>query len=81
MGPTTTNPDYKELYKQKSKQAAMLQEQNKKLIEDMKFRIEMYKECFEKYIPIDMRDDATLFLSIYRSGLAKDIAKKEGFKI
>ena len=50
-----------------------LEEENKQLKE----QIETYKECFELFIPTDKWDEATLFLSTYGSGLAKEIAKKE----
>ena len=43
----------------------------------LKETIEAYKECFEKYIPSDKWDEATIFLSTYGSGLAKDILRKE----
>lgn len=42
-----------------------------------KERIEAYKECFETYIPNNKWDEATLFLSTYGSGLAKELAKKQ----
>jgi len=55
-----------------------------KQIEDLKSEIRqlqadkaMYQECFDKYIPDNMKDEATLFLSIYGSGLAKDLSDKE----
>ena len=43
----------------------------------LKETIAAYKECFEKFIPSDKWDEATLFLSTYGSGLAKEIAKKD----
>ena len=42
-----------------------------------KERIEAYKECFEMFIPTEKWDEATLFLSTYGSGLAKELAKKQ----
>lgn len=42
-----------------------------------KERVEMYKECFEKFIPVNKWDEATLFLSTYGSVLAKEIARKQ----
>lgn len=38
---------------------------------------EMYSECFEQFIPVDKWDEATIFLSTYKDGLAKDFEKKE----
>ena len=43
----------------------------------LKERIELYKECFERFIPLDVRDEATLFLSTSGSELSKDMARKE----
>jgi len=40
-------------------------------------RISAYKECFELFIPTDKWDEANEFLSTYRSGLAKELAKRE----
>lgn len=37
--------------------------------------LEMYKECFEEFIPTDKMDEANLFMSTYGSGLAKELAK------
>lgn len=37
--------------------------------------LEMYKECFELFIPMDKWDEATEFLSTYGSGLAKNLKK------
>ena len=48
-------------------------EENEKLIE-LK---EAYKECFEKFIPLDKWDEATMFLSTHGSGLATEFAKKD----
>jgi len=42
-----------------------------------KERIEAYKECFEMFIPTEKWDEATLFLSTYGSGLAKELSKKQ----
>lgn len=39
--------------------------------------LEMYKECFELFIPMDKWDEATEFLSTYGSGLAKNLKQKE----
>jgi hypothetical protein len=39
--------------------------------------IDMYKECFEKYIPDNAKDEATFFLSTYNNELSKDMAKRE----
>jgi len=39
--------------------------------------IDAYKECFEIYIPNDKWDEATLFLSTYNNGLAKELARKK----
>lgn len=39
---------------------------------------EMYKECFEMYIPTNKWDEATMFLSTYGNDLARDIARREG---
>lgn len=44
---------------------------------DRKETIEAYKECFEKFIPIDSWDEATKFLSTYNNGLAIDFEKRE----
>jgi hypothetical protein len=43
--------------------------------EKRKELIEAYKECFELFIPSEKWDEATLFLSTYNCGLAKDMAK------
>jgi hypothetical protein len=48
-----------------------------KMREDLKETRDMYKECFEMFIETDKWDEATLFLSTYGSGLAKDLSKKE----
>lgn len=37
---------------------------------------EMYKECLEKFLPVEKWDEATAFLSSYGSGLAKELQKK-----
>jgi len=37
--------------------------------------MEMYKECFERFIPDRDKDEANLFLSTYGSELAKVIAQ------
>ncbi len=39
--------------------------------------IDMYKGCFEKYIPDNLKDEATLFLSTYNNELAKYMATRE----
>lgn len=44
---------------------------------ELKKRIEMYKECFEEFIPPDKWDEASLFLSTYGSDLAKDMHRRE----
>lgn len=51
-------------------QTQELKEQNAELVD-------MYKECFEMFIPSDKWDEATEFLSTYGSGLAKDLYRKE----
>jgi hypothetical protein len=38
---------------------------------------EIYKECFEMFIPYELWDEANKFLSLHNSGLAKEIYKKE----
>lgn len=43
----------------------------------LKEQIEMYKECFELFIPNEKWDEATKFLSTYGSGLARDILRRE----
>ncbi|WP_353166717.1 hypothetical protein [Empedobacter brevis] len=43
-------------------------------------QINMYKECLELFLPTDKWDEATLFLSTYGSGLAKDLSNKENIK-
>ena len=63
---------YKELVI-KRKRVKELEKQN----EDLKKEKDMYKECFEKFIPHDKWDEATIFLSTYGSGLAKDILRRE----
>lgn len=47
-----------------------LQQSNKELVE-------MYKECFEMFIPQDKWDEATEFLSTYGNGLAKELLNKQ----
>lgn len=54
-------------------QTQELKDQNRELLD-------MYKECFEIFIPSDKWDEATEFLSTYGSGLAKDLCKKEKHK-
>lgn len=45
---------------------------------DLEVKIDAYKECFEEFIPIDKWDEATIFLSTYKDGLAQDFQKKKG---
>lgn len=45
--------------------------------QELKAILELYKECFENYIPLEKQDEATLFLSVGKSGLAQDLAKRE----
>lgn len=45
-------------------------------IKEYKERIDLYKGCFEKFIPINKWDEATRFLSVGKCGLAEDLAKK-----
>lgn len=40
-------------------------------------RIEIYKECFELYIDPRVWDEANEFLYTERSGIAKDLSRKE----
>jgi hypothetical protein len=47
-----------------------LLEMNKKLKE-------MYKECFELFIPTNKWDEATEFLSTYGNGIAKSLSQKQ----
>ena len=47
------------------------------LEQELKSILELYKECFENYIPLEKQDEATLFLSVGKSGLAQDLAKRE----
>lgn len=44
---------------------------------DLENKIDCYKECFEKFIPVDKWDEATKYLSVYKNGLAEDFEKKE----
>jgi len=44
-----------------------------------KEQTEMYKECLERFVPIEKWDNATKFLSTYGSGLAKDFSKNETY--
>lgn len=46
-------------------------------LEKYKERIDMYKECFEEFIPVEKQDEANLFLSTYGCGLAKELAKQQ----
>lgn len=54
-------------------QTSDLQKRIKEL-EDVKLA---HQECFEKFIPTDKWDEATLFLSTYNNGLAKDLSNRE----
>lgn len=57
-----------------------VQEEKERLIaerDELKKLIEDYKECFEKFIPSDKWDEATIFLDSQQSGLAKAMANKE----
>lgn len=44
---------------------------------EMRETINLYKECFEQFIPTEKWDEATEFLSTANNGLAKDLAKRE----
>lgn len=50
-----------------------LEEQSERYTES----IEAYKECFERFIPDNKKDEATEFLLTYGCGLAKDMLKRE----
>lgn len=59
--------------------ASQFQKENdvlRKEVTELKETILMYKECFEEFIPTDKWDEATVFLSTYGSGLAKDLHRK-----
>ncbi len=43
--------------------------------DELKHRIELYKECFAEFIPLDRYDEATAFLSA-NDGLAKELLRK-----
>lgn len=53
-------------------------ERLEKEVAELKAQNEAHKACFEKYIPVEKWDEATLFLSTHGSGLAKDMATREG---
>lgn len=44
--------------------------------DELRKQIELYKECFAEFIPLDKYDEATLFLSSANNGLAIELAKK-----
>ena len=46
-------------------------------VKELETAIAGYKECFEQFVPESKWDEATAFLSSYRSGLAKDFQRKE----
>lgn len=59
--------------------ASQFQKENevlRKEVTELKETTLMYKECFEEFIPTDKWDEATVFLSTYGSGLAKDLHRK-----
>ena len=45
-------------------------------IKKLSEHIELYRECFEKFIPIGKWDEATKFLSISNIGLAEALARR-----
>jgi hypothetical protein len=56
-----------------------LKKELKQAKEMEKEQTEMYKECLERFVPIEKWDNATKFLSTYGSGLAKDFSKNETY--
>lgn len=46
-----------------------------KNIDELKEQIELYKECFAEFIPLDRYDEATVFLSA-NDGLARELQRK-----
>ncbi len=81
--------DPQETWKEKDlkEQVEVLTNKNKELTEQLRLCgvgrsngtdwKDAYKECFEMFIPSDQWDEATLFLSTYGCGLAKELARKE----
>jgi hypothetical protein len=63
------------IYEFRTKRFKLL-EQAKKMEKE---QIEMYKQCLEEFVPIEKWDDATKFLSTYKSGLAKDLSNNETY--
>ncbi len=37
---------------------------------------EAYKECLERFVPIELWDEASKFLSVYGDGLADNLSKR-----
>lgn len=54
-----------------------LWQEKQKKINELEKKNKMYQECFEKYIPTELWDEATAVISTYGSGLAKDIHDRQ----